>query len=116
LAAEDNLERSRRATPARQQDDADARAARPDPNQDRREAGNDGRDQPPVSRNTSDEDLEKLIEDIQIGNPKDVAPKLAEVLDKIAESKVNKTKGDDLRRDELNSNISAVAEFPQGPP
>jgi hypothetical protein len=111
LAAEDNLERSRRATPARQQDDADARAARPDPNQDRREAGNDGRDQPPVSRNTSDEDLEKLIEDIQIGNPKDVAPKLAEVLDKIAESKVNKTKGDDLRRDELNSNISAVADF-----
>lgn len=114
LATADNLERSRiarRDLPARQQDDSGTRPERSGPNQDRQEAGNDDPDRQPASRDTSDDDMAKLIEEIQIGDPKDVAPKLTALLAKVAEDGVKRTHGDTLRRDELNSNISAVKEF-----
>jgi hypothetical protein len=118
LATADNLERSRiarRDLPARQPDDVDTRSTRPGPDQDRREAGNDDRDQPSASRDTSAEEVAKLIEDIQIGDPKEVAPKLAEFIAKAAGDTARQTmqqgKGDELRQDEINSGISAFKEF-----
>lgn len=105
----------RRETPSRRTDATDTRSARPDPDQDRREAGNDDRDQPPASRDTSDEELAKLIEDIQIGDPKEVGPKVKSLFETMARTAasgvVQQTEGDRLRHAELQSNVSAVSEF-----
>lgn len=118
LASQDNLERSRiarRDQPARQPDDTGTRTARPAPNQERTETGDDDPDQTPASRDTSDDEWEKLAEDIQIGDPKDVAKKLKDAVAKAAEHSakgvVHQGEGDRLRKAELESNFTAVKEF-----
>lgn len=113
LAHSENLEWSknlRRETPSRT-DDAGARPASPAGHHSEGKTGDDAVDQPQDGRDTSAEDLTKLIEDIQIGDPKDVAPKLAEALDRIAERKVTSNQSNNARMAELNSNTTAVREF-----
>lgn len=111
LATSENLERTRRATPARQQDEG-TRPDRPAQHQGDQTGEDDDPDQRPAARDTSDAELwEKLVEDIQIGDPKEVAPKLAKALEQVAERRVTTNEQNQRRSTELNANISAVKEF-----
>lgn len=118
LATQINLEESRklrRETPSRSPDEPGTRPASPAPNQERQEAGKDASDQPSPSSKTSNDDMAKLIEDIQIGDPKEVAPRLTALLAKVAETTatgvVQQSQGDQAQRAELNSNVQAVKGF-----
>lgn len=107
---------ARRDTPSRTgPDNAGTRPASPAPEQERPATGDDAPDQPQDRRRTSDEDLAKLIEDIQIGDPKEIAPKLKAILAEAgresASEVVQQNEGDRLLNNDRTNNVTAIKEF-----
>lgn len=114
LAAEERLDKAQRILreiPSRSTDDAGARPASPGSIPGPTENGDDAVDQQPGGRDTSADDLAKLIEDIQIGDPKEVGPKLKNLIEAAASGVVQQSQGNQLRQAELTSNTTAVKEF-----
>jgi len=112
----DEARRIRRETPSRQIDDA-ARPARPDPNQDRKPPGTeDASDQlDPDRKTTGDVDFTKLVEDIQIADPKEAGQKLKDAFETIAKTQANKavvdTEASRIARDHSNGIVKSMNEF-----
>lgn len=119
LATSQNLDQSRTAfrrdPPA--QDDPGARPARPAPDAERHESGDDARGQPSggVSDTSDIDDATKLIEDIQIGDPKELAPRLVEFIEKKSKktsaSVVEASQGDQLISRDRESTAAALKGF-----
>lgn len=120
LATTENLKESkntRRETPSRGSDEP-AQPGRRAPNQERQPAGEDDdvSDQPShVADDTSDDEVTKLIEDIQLGDPKEVGPKLKQFLEKTAEKKsvetVEARQGDHAVTRDRESTATALRGF-----
>lgn len=116
LATQANLERSKtivRNTSARTTDeDADNPPARSSaPNQgENRGADDDDHGQQDDRRDTNGEvDFQKLVEDIQIGDPKEAAEKLKNALSKVAESTSRKSVSEARVQDALATDQRATA-------
>jgi hypothetical protein len=112
MAGDSYLEEAKRSagrdTPSRPRDDRQDAAA---PNQDQDDAGDDDLDQPQAGSDTSDPELTKLIEDIQIGDPKDVAPKLQAAMDKATETAQQRSEARRAFDAERQSNANALKGF-----
>jgi hypothetical protein len=109
LATSENLERSKQPREIPSRADAAARAATDD------DTGDDDADRPTTEGDTSLADIEALVNDIQISDPKEVAPKLKSLFETVARqaatSTVEETEGQRRHRSELMDNANALKSF-----